>query len=215
MNTTTITIYEKRDRTTPRANDIFSNRFLAGEDPSQSHSPTQGSSETPHLAGQVPFSRRDRIRLPSRMALPRIKRPYPRTPRERPVMRFCRGSQTVTKQLRTPKLSILIACSSAPLRAHLRTLLNREEGLSLCSETDSGTAALDLFFRYRPDVVLADVSLPDRSGFMVIECIKLAAPDCRAILLCHAADPCIDEVGHLVGADHVCHTAGELKPILT
>ena len=116
--------------------------------------------------------------------------------------------------LRAPRFSVLIACSSAPLRAHLRALLNREADFCLCCETDTGAAALDLFFRYRPNVVLVDVALPDRNGFMVVECIKRAVPSCCVVLLCHASDPCVDEVGRLVGADHVCHTCGELNPIL-
>ena len=107
-----------------------------------------------------------------------------------------------------------MACSSVPLRAHLRALLNRETDFCLCCETDSGAAALDLFFRYRPNVVLVDVALPDRNGFMVVECIKRAVPSCCVVLLCHASDPCVDEVGRLVGADHVCHTCGELNPVL-
>ena len=73
---------------------------------------------------------------------------------------------------------------------------------------------MDLFFQYRPNVVLVDVALPDRNGFMVVECIKRAVPSCRVVLLCHASDPCVDEVGHLVGADYVCHTCGELNPVL-
>ena len=100
------------------------------------------------------------------------------------------------------------------MRTHLRALLNREPAFSFCAEADTGTAALDLFFRYRPDIVLVDVCLPDRNGFKVIESIKHAIPSCQAILLCHAADPCVEEVGRMVGANRVCHTGGELNPIL-
>jgi DNA-binding NarL/FixJ family response regulator len=109
---------------------------------------------------------------------------------------------------------VLVACSSPPLRAHLRALLNREPAVCLCGEADTGALALDLFFRFRPDMVLVDVDLPDRSGFKVVECIKQAVPDCQAVLLCQAADPCVEEVSRLVGADHACHTDGELTPVV-
>jgi len=114
-----------------------------------------------------------------------------------------------------PQLSVLVACPSPPMRTHLRLWLNREPAFCFCSEADTGAAALDLFFRYRPDVVLVDVCLPDRNSFGVVQCIKQAIPACQVILLCHAADPCVEEVSRMVGANHVCHTTGELHPILT
>ena len=101
------------------------------------------------------------------------------------------------------------------MRTHLRLWLNREPAFCFCSEADTGAAALDLFFRYRPDVVLVDVCLPDRNSFGVVQCIKQAIPACQVILLCHAADPCVEEASRMVGANHVCHTTGELHPILT
>jgi DNA-binding NarL/FixJ family response regulator len=121
----------------------------------------------------------------------------------------------VTPRLHQPKLSVLVACSSPPMRAHLRAMLNREPDLCLCGEADTGAAVLDLFFRYRPDVVLVDVCLPDRNGFKIVESIKQAVPSCRAILLCRIADPCVEEVSRMVGANHICQTAGELQPVLT
>jgi DNA-binding NarL/FixJ family response regulator len=93
-------------------------------------------------------------------------------------------------------------------------MLNREPGLCLAGEVDTGAAAVDLFFRCSPDVVVVDAALPDRNGFKVVECLKRAAPSCHAILLCHSADPCVEEVSRMVGADHVCHTGGELNPVL-
>jgi DNA-binding NarL/FixJ family response regulator len=115
---------------------------------------------------------------------------------------------------RQRKLSVLVACTSPPMRSHLRALLIREPAFCFCGEADTGEATLDLFFRYRPEVVLVDVRLPDRNGFKVIESIKQAIPRCQAILLCHAADLCVEEVGRMVGANRVCHTGGELHPIL-
>jgi two-component system response regulator DesR len=121
----------------------------------------------------------------------------------------------MTTRRRHPKLSVLVACSAAPMRAHLRAMLNREPGLCLCGETDTGTEALELFFHFRPDVVVVDAQLPDPNGFKLVECIKQAVPACRAILLCSVADPCVDEVSRMVGVDHLCQTSGGLDPIFT
>ena len=111
------------------------------------------------------------------------------------------------------RLSVLVVDESLPMRAHLRAVLNQEPGLCLCAEADTGEAAVELFFQYRPEVVLLDVCLPDRNGFEVMQCIRQAAPDCAVILLCDAPDPCVDEVSRLLGATEVCDKATELNRI--
>jgi DNA-binding NarL/FixJ family response regulator len=108
-------------------------------------------------------------------------------------------------------LSVLVVDDSLPMRAHLRALLNQEPGLCLAAEADNGADAVESFFRYRPDIVLLDVCLPDRNGFEVMQCFKQAAPSCAVILLSDAPDPCVDEVSHLLGATEVCHKASELN----
>jgi DNA-binding NarL/FixJ family response regulator len=112
-----------------------------------------------------------------------------------------------------PQLSVLVVDDSLPMRAHLRAVLQQEPGLCLAAEADTGADAVDLFFRFRPDVVLVDVCLPDISGFEVMQCIKQASPGCAVVLLTDQADPCVDEVSHLLGATAVCHKASELNRI--
>jgi len=108
---------------------------------------------------------------------------------------------------------VLVVDDSLPMRAHLRAVLHQEPGLCLAAEADTGADAIDLFFRFRPDVVLLDVCLPDISGFEVMQCIKQAAPGCAVILLTEEADPCVDEVSHMLGAAEVCHKSSELNRI--
>jgi DNA-binding NarL/FixJ family response regulator len=110
-------------------------------------------------------------------------------------------------------LSVLVVDDSLPMRAHLRALLNQEPGLCLSAEADNGADAVEAFFRYRPDIVLLDVCLPDRSGFEVMQCFKQASPSCAVILLSDAPDPCVDEVSHLLGATEVCHKSSEFNRI--
>ena len=110
-------------------------------------------------------------------------------------------------------LSVLLVDRSPPVRSHLRAVLNQEPSLCLAGEADTCAAALDLFIRYRPEAVLVEVCLPDGSGFDILQCIRQVAPDCAVILLCDAPDPCVDEVGRLLGATRVCDKAGGIKPI--
>jgi DNA-binding NarL/FixJ family response regulator len=115
-----------------------------------------------------------------------------------------------TKSTRQSVLSVLVVDNSPPMRAHLRSVLEQEPRLCLAGETDNGAEAVELFFRYRPEIVLLDVCLADRNAFEILQCFKQASPDCAVILLSDAPDPCVDEVSQMLGATEVCHKAGEL-----
>src|SRR5215813_9247682 len=111
------------------------------------------------------------------------------------------------------RLSVLVADDSPPMRAHLREILNQEPEFCLAAEADTAAAALDSFFRFRPDVVLVEVCLPDRNGFEVVQCIKQVSPECAIILLTTAPDPFVDQVGQMLGVTAVCAKSGDLDRI--
>jgi two-component system response regulator YesN len=111
------------------------------------------------------------------------------------------------------QLNVLVADNSLPLRAQLRAMLGQEPGVCLVAEADSGAYAVELFFQYRPDVVLLEVCLPDSNGFEVMQCFKQAAPDCVVILLSDAPDPCVEEVSRLLGATEICYRGTELSRV--
>jgi DNA-binding NarL/FixJ family response regulator len=129
------------------------------------------------------------------------------------LMEETADERTASRRAFEPQLSVLVVDDSLPMRAHLRAVLKQEPGLCLAGEGDTGADALALFFRYRPDVVLLDVCLPDANGFEILQCIKQAAPGCAVVLLSDSVDPCVDEVSHLLGATEVCHKASELNRI--
>jgi DNA-binding NarL/FixJ family response regulator len=95
----------------------------------------------------------------------------------------------------------------------LRAILRQEPGVQLVAEADSGAGAIELFFQYRPSVVLLDVCLPDSNGFEVMQCFKQAAPHCAVILLSDAFDPCVEEVSRLLGATEICYRGSELSRV--
>ena len=105
------------------------------------------------------------------------------------------------------RLSVLVVDDSSPLRAQLRALLDQETGVCFAGEAENGADAVELFFRFRPDIVLLGVCLPDRSGFDLMQCFKQAAPDCAVILLSESPDPCVEEVSQLLGATDICQKA--------
>ena len=55
------------------------------------------------------------------------------------------------------------------MRSGLASLLEREEGLEVVAEAGTTREAMDLIATIQPDLVLADLRLPDGSGLEMIK----------------------------------------------
>jgi DNA-binding NarL/FixJ family response regulator len=110
-----------------------------------------------------------------------------------------------------PRLSLLLVEASTPMRAHLRSALIRDPAFCLVGEAETAAAGLDLFFRFRPDVVLLGISLPDLNGFEVLAHVKQTTPHCSVILLSNSPDPLVEEVGRQMGATEVWPRSGRFS----
>lgn len=86
------------------------------------------------------------------------------------------------------KIKVLIVDDHEVLRVGLRSLLSRERGIEVVGEAGMAEAAVDLVGRLRPDVVIMDVRLPDRSGVEACREIRSADPKTRVIMLTSYAD---------------------------
>jgi DNA-binding NarL/FixJ family response regulator len=64
---------------------------------------------------------------------------------------------------------ILIVDSQAMMRQGLAQLINREPDLAVCSEAGTAAQALGCIPSRKPDLVLADFSLPDKNGLELIK----------------------------------------------
>ncbi len=82
-------------------------------------------------------------------------------------------------------LRVLIVDDEAPARRRLRRLLASETGLMIAGECGDGDSALRLIASTRPDLVLLDVQMPERSGFDVVQALPDPSP---AILFVTAFD---------------------------
>jgi DNA-binding NarL/FixJ family response regulator len=91
--------------------------------------------------------------------------------------------------------SVLVVDDQAAFRAVARALLERD-GFDVVGEAVDGTTALLAERDLRPDVVLLDVRLPDRSGLDVARAIG-ALPNGAQVVLTSTADysHAIDECG--------------------
>jgi DNA-binding NarL/FixJ family response regulator len=102
------------------------------------------------------------------------------------------------------QLSVLVVDDSHDVRSALRALIDQEQRLRVVGAARTASDAISLFLYYRPDLVLLAISLPDASGFRVLDCIKGTSPCTTVILMTKLPNPCVEESGRLLGATEVC-----------
>lgn len=80
-------------------------------------------------------------------------------------------------------MKIAIIEDHAMFRDALRKACTDDLKHQVVGETDSGTAAVELILRTKPDVVLLDLGLPDMDGFRVAERVLRALPTVRILAI--------------------------------
>jgi DNA-binding NarL/FixJ family response regulator len=68
-------------------------------------------------------------------------------------------------------------------RVGMAALIETEPDLQVIAQTGSGLEALEMYRRYKPDVVLMDLRLPDLGGVEAIIALRKEFPDARVIVL--------------------------------
>ncbi|MBE5742774.1 MAG: response regulator transcription factor [Clostridiales bacterium] len=66
---------------------------------------------------------------------------------------------------------------------------------------ETASEGLELFEREKPDLVLADIMLPDMSGFRLTESLRRISPDVPIIIVTAKQSPSDKHYGFMVGAD--------------
>ena len=80
-------------------------------------------------------------------------------------------------------IRILVVDDHAVVRHGLKTILNAQEGWSVCAEAKSGEEALALANQLRPDVLVMDLSMPGMSGLDALRAIKIRLPNAGIVIL--------------------------------
>ena len=80
-------------------------------------------------------------------------------------------------------IKVLIADDHAIVRAGLRTLIKAEADLELVGEATGGYEAIELVERYKPQVLLIDLSMPDLDGIAVTRRVHPHFPEMRILFL--------------------------------
>jgi DNA-binding NarL/FixJ family response regulator len=81
------------------------------------------------------------------------------------------------------KRRVLLVDDHPIMREGLRQLINHESGLVVCGESSDANEAMSLVRTAKPDLVLADISLPGKSGLEMIKDLKVQHPDLPVLVL--------------------------------
>ena len=77
----------------------------------------------------------------------------------------------------------MLADDHALVRAGIRALLERIQGVKVLAEAGDGREALELIKELNPDIVLLDIAMPVLSGLDVLREVTASFPQVRAIIL--------------------------------
>jgi len=95
---------------------------------------------------------------------------------------FCNKNQLCQKQTISMK-RILLVDDHPLLREGLRRLIVTDETLCVCGMAGNVEEALALVESSKPDLVLADLTLPGRSGLELIKELGVSHPEVRVLVL--------------------------------
>lgn len=90
---------------------------------------------------------------------------------------------TIKKKAYKSRTRILIVDDHPMMRQGLAALINNERDLIVCCEAETAQQALATIAKERPDLVLADITLPDKSGLELIKDIHAQHPGLRVLVV--------------------------------
>ena len=81
------------------------------------------------------------------------------------------------------KIQILLVDDHPVVRDGLKMLINHQDHLSVCGESDNAKEALKLTGKLTPDVVVTDITLKESDGLELTKDIKAHFPDTHVLVL--------------------------------
>ncbi len=80
-------------------------------------------------------------------------------------------------------IRILLADDHPVLRQGIQALAADERDMEFVAEASNGREAIEQFRKYRPDVTLMDLQMPDMNGIDAMSAIRNEFPDARFVIL--------------------------------
>src|SRR6202023_2444582 len=92
-------------------------------------------------------------------------------------------------------LRILIADDHEVARTGIRALLESHSGWEVCAEARDGREAVEVACKFKPDVLLLDIGMPNLNGLDAARQILAMMPDARILILTvHDSEQVVREV---------------------
>jgi two-component system response regulator NreC len=111
-------------------------------------------------------------------------------------------------------IRVIIADDHAIVRAGLRTLITSEKDLELIGEATGGLEAIEKVHLLSPDVMVLDISMPDKDGIEVIRTLKAEGKTCSILVLTvHEDDALLREAIRIGAAGYILKHAAESELI--
>jgi DNA-binding NarL/FixJ family response regulator len=82
-----------------------------------------------------------------------------------------------------PKTTVLIIDDHPLFREGLKAIIGREPRYRLVGEADTARAGIHLATELRPDVIIVDVSLPDKNGIELTRDLAKLLPESRVLII--------------------------------
>ena len=87
-----------------------------------------------------------------------------------------RRERTILSTVVVPMNRIFLVDDHPLLRGGLRHILTQQQGMDVCGEVSTAAEALDQIPVVEPDLVVMDISLPDKSGLELIKDLRALCP---------------------------------------
>jgi DNA-binding NarL/FixJ family response regulator len=81
------------------------------------------------------------------------------------------------------KFGVLVVDVHPIMRLGIAAIINAQPDMKVCSQAESGTEAVRMFRKHRPDVTLMDLRLPGMSGLDALRAIRHDDPGARCLVL--------------------------------
>jgi DNA-binding NarL/FixJ family response regulator len=114
---------------------------------------------------------------------PLSRRPAGHVPPTVPLRREVGAPPRTAVGQRAGLITVVVADDEPLIRAGIRSVLERAQGLEVVAEAADGHRAVALVRGHRPDVLIVDVAMPAVGGLAVTELVRRDVPDTEVIVM--------------------------------
>ena len=83
-----------------------------------------------------------------------------------------------------PKITkVLLVDDHAPTREEMRILIDRQQNMAVCGQSETGEAAVEDARRIEPDLIIMDIALPGITGVEAMKIIMREHPQTKILAL--------------------------------